>query len=126
MRRPLGGQNTGEDRFDLGARGLAVEHASPSSHLESMAEDSVDAIVITRLGERYTLATWPRLVAGAWRALRPGGVVLCEGIPDGGGSERLRWVVARQRFAIVQTAEVRGADGGTTEHLVVARKGQVE
>jgi len=105
-------------------RGLNVEQASLSSYLESQAEGSIDAVVITRLGDRYLLAAWPRLLAGAWRALRPGGVVLCEGIPNGAASARLRWLVARQRFAIVQAAEVRGADDGTTEHVVVARKGQ--
>jgi len=105
-------------------RGLAVEHASPAPYLESLAEGSLGAIVITRLGERYALAAWPRLVAAAWRALTSDGIVLCEGIRAGGPSARLRWLLARQRFAIVEAAEVRGADDGESEHVLVARKGQ--
>ena len=99
------------------ARGAAVELASLSTYLESLPAESVVGVVITRLAERHALAGRPRLVAAAWRALGPAGVLVCEGVDD---AARLRWLLARQRFAIVEVSE---AAEGAKETLIAARKG---
>lgn len=106
------------------SRGLAVEHAALQAHLESLAEGSLGGLIVTRLVDRHAPAAWPRLVAAAWRALRPGGVAVFEGLTDRKSAERLRWLLARQRFAIVESRSLAGADPADVEHVLVGRRGE--
>lgn len=106
------------------ARGAAVELAAPQAHLESLAAESLGGLIVTRLVDRHPPPAWPRLVAAAWRALRPGGVVLFEGLTDRKSAERLRWLLARQRFAVVESRAIGGADPADVEHVLVGRRGE--
>src|SRR5205823_1063874 len=65
------------------ARGAGVELASLRDHLESVREGSVGGLLLTAVADRHPRPIWPRLIAAAWRSLRPGGVALFEGIGDG-------------------------------------------
>ena len=103
------------------ARGATAELASLPAYLEGVPEASLGGLVITRLAERHPRLAWPRLVAAAWRSLRPGGVVLFEGLGDAGEAARLRWLAARQRFEIVDEHALASALGGP-EHALVARR----
>jgi hypothetical protein len=49
-------------------------------------------------------------------------VLIVEGIADGDAAERFRWLLARQRFAIVEATDVAAADARGREHVAVARK----
>jgi Methionine biosynthesis protein MetW len=103
------------------SRGLAVELASLGSHLESLPEASVGGLIFTRTVDRHPVVRWPRLVAGAWRALRPGGIAVFEGLVDDGAAARLRWLMARQRFAILDDRDVSGA-AGAREHVIAGER----
>lgn len=107
------------------ARGAAAEQAALGSYLESLPEASLGGLVITRLSERHALAVWPRMVGAAWRALRPGALVVTEGLAEG-AAPRLRWLLARQRFGVLEARQVPGAISGTTEEVIVGRKGEGE
>jgi SAM-dependent methyltransferase len=104
------------------ARDLSAEEAPLGSYLETRPEASLSGVVVLRLSERHPPVAWPRLVAASWRALRPGGVLIVEGIADGGAADRFRWLLARQRFAIVAATDVVAADERGREHVIVARK----
>ena len=106
------------------ARGFDAAVASLAGHLESLPEESIGALVVTRVSDRHPLAAWPRLVAGAWRALRPGGVAIFEGLGDGREAARFRWLLARQRFAIVDARSFPGIAPGVEEHVLVARRAE--
>ena len=105
------------------SRGFAAELASLQSHLEALPEGSLGGLVVTRVGDRHPTGLWPRLVAAAWRSLQPGGVVIFEGIPPGGTIVRLRWLLARQRFVILDDREVANACG-EAEHVLAAGRGE--
>lgn len=105
------------------ARGFTAELAPLGSHLESQAEGSLGGLIVTRIGDRHPQTVWPRLVAAAWRSLRPGGVAIFEGLTAGGSTLRLRWLLARQRFAIVEDREFSGACG-EPEHVVAGRRSE--
>jgi len=101
------------------ARGAGVELASLRAHLESLREGSVGGLLVTAVADRHPRPMWPRLVAAAWRSLRPGGLAMFEGLGDAGATARLRWLAARQRFAIV---EERGVPPAGSDHLLVVRR----
>ncbi len=100
------------------ARGFDVELAPLPSALES--QDSLSGLVVTRIADRHPEDGWPALVAGAWRSLRPGGVAVFEGIREGGA--RLAWLLARQRFSLLEGGEAAGAEPPGTERVLVARR----
>ena len=104
------------------SRGAAAELASLGPYLESVPQGSLGGLVVMRLTDRHPRPAWPRLIAAAWRSLRPGGVALFEGL-DAGEVARLRWLAARQRFAILDQCEVTPAALGGSEHVLVARRG---
>jgi methyltransferase family protein len=106
------------------ARGIAMEEALLGAYLESKPEASLAGVVVLRFSERHPRSAWPRLVAAAWRALRPAGVLIVEGIEDRGAADRLRWLLARQRFVIVDATDVAGADEGGRELVIVASKAE--
>ena len=87
-----------------------------------MPEASLGGLVVTRLSDRHPTVRWPRLVAAAWRSLRPGGVVVFEGLVGEGAATRLRWLLSRQRFAIVDDRDFVGA-AGERERVVVGARG---
>lgn len=90
---------------DCRTRGLEVRVAPLLPYLESLDEEALDGLLVTHVAGRFEVAAWSRLVAAAWRALRPGGVALFHGASGSLAAERLRWLVARQRFSVVETAE---------------------
>lgn len=106
------------------ARGATVELAGLQAHLESAAEESLGGLIVTRLVDRHAPPAWPRLVAAAWRALRPGGVAVFEGLTDRKSAERLRWLLARQRFALLESRVLGGADPADVERVLVGRRGE--
>jgi len=106
------------------SRGLTVELAALQPHLESLAEESLGVLIVTRVVDRHAPSAWPRLVAAAWRALHPGGVALFEGLTDRKSADRLRWLLARQRFAVVESRALGGADPADVEHVLVGRRGE--
>ena len=104
------------------SRGFAAKLCGLRSHIESVPEESLGGLIVTRVAERHPLQSWPRLVAAAWRSLRSGGKVLCEGLPDQASLARLRWLLARQRFAIVEARAF--SIGGGEEHVIVGQRGE--
>jgi hypothetical protein len=102
------------------ARGFDVELAPLRSALESLNENSLSGLVVTRVADRHPEDGWPGLVAGAWRALRPGGVAVFEGVRDGGA--RLAWLVARQRFRLLEGGEAAVPEPRDAERVLVARR----
>ena len=106
------------------SRGFAAEVALPRSYLEAVPEGSLGGLVVTRVVDRYPLFTWPRLVAAAWRSLRPGGVALFEGLAGGVAATRLRWLAGRQRFTIVDVGEFPGAAGVPRDCVLVCRRAE--
>jgi SAM-dependent methyltransferase len=105
------------------SRGLSVKLATLGSYLEALPETSLGGLVVTRLCDRLSIVRWPRLVAAAWRSLRPGGVVVFEGLVGEGAATRLRWLLSRQRFAIVEDRDFVGA-AGDRERVVVGERGE--
>lgn len=111
------------------ARGLDVRLAGLIAHLEALPEGAADGLAVSGITERFPVAVWPRVVAGAWRALEPGGVVVFDGAGGPASALRLRWLVARQRFFSIEVrtcpaspesrkrAQANGAD-----HIVIARR----
>jgi Methyltransferase domain len=106
------------------SRGFRAEVAALRSHLETVPEGSLGGLVITRVADRHPLAAWPRLVAAAWRSLRPGGVALFEGLDGEGAAARLRWLAGRQRFTVVEAREFPGAAHVARERVLVCRRGE--
>jgi len=106
------------------ARGFAVERAALPQALESLAEASLAGLVVPRLTDRHGESDWPALVAGTWRALRPGGVAVFEGIRD--GCDRLSWMLGRQRLAIVEARDFLAAVSPATERAIVVRRPEGE
>lgn len=102
------------------AGGHAVELADADAALRARAGRSLDAVVITGLCDRHALAAWPGLVAAAFACLRAGGHAVFDGLAGDREVERLRWLLARQRFAIVAVEPASGGDGA---RVVVARRG---
>jgi Methionine biosynthesis protein MetW len=102
------------------ARGFDVELAPLGSALGSLEEESLSGLVVTRVTDRHPEDDWPALVAGAWRSLRPGGVVVFEGIRD--GDARLAWLLARQRFILLGGREATGAEPPAAERVLVGRR----
>jgi O-antigen chain-terminating methyltransferase len=102
------------------ARGFDAELAPLRSALESLKEDSLSGLVVTLVTDRHPEDGWPALVAGAWRSLRPGGVAIFEGIRGGGA--RLAWLLARQRFSLLESGEAAGAEPPATARVIVARR----
>ena len=102
------------------ARGFDVELAPLGSGLGSLEEESLSGLVVTRVTDRHPEDHWPALVAGAWRSLRPGGVVIFEGIRD--GDARLAWLLARQRFILLGGREATGAEPPAAERVIVGRR----
>jgi hypothetical protein len=96
----------------------SARHASAG--VESLPEASLAGLVVPRRADRYGEADWPALVAGTWRALRPGGVAVFEGIRD--GCDRLSWLLGRQRFAIVEARDFPAAASPATERAIVVRR----
>jgi SAM-dependent methyltransferase len=102
------------------ARGENVRLGGLLAELTNLPEGAIDGLIVTRTAERFSTALWPRLVASAWRAIRPEGIVVFAGVGDSLSAARLRSLVARQRFSAI---EVRAAAGGTARgHLVIARR----
>ena len=108
------------------ARGYSAERASLASHLEAVHQGSLGGLVLTRFGDRHSRAQWPRLVAAAWRSLRPKGVAVLEGITSRTDETRLRWLLSRQRFAIVDARDVPGPSESEREYLIIAIRSQAE
>jgi hypothetical protein len=106
------------------SRGFAAEVALLRSYLEAVPEGSLGGLVVTRVVDRYPLITWPRLVAAAWRSLRPGGVALFEGLAGRGAAARLRWLAGRQRFTIVDACEFPGEGGFPRDCILVCRRAE--
>jgi O-antigen chain-terminating methyltransferase len=106
------------------ARGKGAQLVSLRSHLESVPEGSLGALVCTGFADRHPRAAWPRLIAAAWRSLRPGGVAVFEGLSEARDVARLRWLAARQRFAIVEQRELAPEVLGGAAHVLVARRSQ--
>jgi len=104
------------------ARGASVERASPARYLETVGETSLGGLVATRVGDRHPRSAWPRLIATAWRSLRPGAVAIFEGIGGGPEAARLRWLAARQRFDIVAAVAAAPNEAGGAEHVLVVRR----
>jgi predicted TPR repeat methyltransferase len=102
------------------ARGFDVELAPLGSALESLEEQSLSGLVVTRVADRHREDEWPALVAGAWRSLRPGGVVVFEGIRD--ADARLSWLLGRQRFILLGGPEAGGAAPSTADRVLVGRR----
>ncbi|MGH7859562.1 MAG: class I SAM-dependent methyltransferase, partial [Candidatus Binatia bacterium] len=84
------------------ARGLAAELAPVPGYLRTLPDAAIDGLVVTRLAERVPPARWPLLAAEAWRVLAPGGVVLLEGVHRARERGFLRWILARQRFEMLE------------------------
>jgi hypothetical protein len=101
------------------ARGFAVELAALRLALESLGEESLGGLVVTGVAERHREDGWLRLVACAWRSLRPGGVAIFEGVRDGRAA-RLSWLLARQRFTLLDAPEIAAA--APDERVLVARR----
>ena len=106
------------------SRGFAAEVAALRSYLEAVQEGSLGGLVVTRVVDRHPLVTWPRLVAAAWRSLRPGGVALFEGLAGDGAAPRLRWLAGRQRFTVVDAREFPGDGRAPRERVLVCRRGE--
>jgi hypothetical protein len=106
------------------ARGFAAERDALQQALEALPEASLAGLVVPRLADRHGEADWPALVAGAWRSLRPGGVVVFEGIRD--GHDRFCWLLGRQRFAILETRDFPAGASPATERAIVARRPEGE
>jgi SAM-dependent methyltransferase len=104
-------------------RGVPVERAELLPYLESLEEESLGALIVARVADRHGTSAWPRLIAGAWRALRPGGVAVFEGVTGAKAAEKLRWLLARQRFAVVESRAIAGGDSAGVEHVLVGRRG---
>jgi hypothetical protein len=106
------------------SRGFTAEVAALRSYLEAVPEGSLGGLVVTRVVDRHPLAVWPRLVAAAWRSLRPGGVALFEGLDDESAAARLRWLAGRQRFTVVEAREFPGGLHTAPERVLVCRRGE--
>ncbi len=106
------------------SRGFRAEVAPLRSYLETVPEGSLGGLVVTRVADRHPLAAWPRLVAAAWRSLRPGGVALFEGLDDDGAAARLRWLAGRQRFTVLEAREFPGGARAACERVFVCRRGE--
>jgi SAM-dependent methyltransferase len=104
------------------ARGYAVEFGALSLHLEAQREASLGGLIVTGVADRHARSAWPRLVAAAWRSLRPGGLAVFEGL-SGGDAARLRWLLARQRFAILDEREFPDASGESERVILGQRQG---
>jgi SAM-dependent methyltransferase len=104
------------------ARGDAAELAALRSYLETRPEASLGAVIVTRTADRHPRTAWPRLVAATWRSLRPGGVAVFEGLAPSDAA-RLRWLLARQRFALVDEREFLGL-GGEPERVIIGERGR--
>jgi O-antigen chain-terminating methyltransferase len=59
-------------------QGLAAERADLFEGLERAGEESLGGVISLHVIEHLPAATLPRLAALAWRALRPGGVLILE------------------------------------------------
>jgi Methionine biosynthesis protein MetW len=103
-------------------RGVSAELASVARYLESLPEGSLGGLVVTRVADRHPRSAWPRLVAAAWRSLRSGGAAVFEGVGAAAEAARLRWLAARQRFAIVGDVAVAPGDAGGADHVLVVRR----
>jgi SAM-dependent methyltransferase len=106
------------------SRGFAAEVAELRPYLETVPEASVGGLVITRVVDRHPLTTWPRLVAATWRSLRPGGVALFEGLSNERAASRMRWLVARQRFTILDAREFPGKGDAPPDRVLVCRRAE--
>jgi hypothetical protein len=106
------------------SRGYTVEQASLGPYLESVPEGSLSGLAVTGIADRHPRAGWARLVAASWRVLRPGGVAAFEGVGDRDGEARMRWLLSRQRFAIVEVCEFAAHAREGREQVVVARRGE--
>jgi methyltransferase family protein len=106
------------------SRGFSAEVAALRSYLETIPEGSLGGLVVTRVADRHPVAAWPRLVAAAWRSLRPGGVALFEGLDHEGAAARLRWLAGRQRFTIVDDREFPSGGHAAYERVLVCRRGE--
>jgi hypothetical protein len=106
------------------SRGFRAEVAALRPHLETVPEGSLGGLVITRVADRHPLTAWPRLVAAAWRSLRPGGVALFEGLDGEGAATRLRWLAGRQRFTVVEVREFTDGADAARECVLVCRRGE--
>jgi len=101
------------------ARRVSAQLGAVPESLGAIAGESLDGVIVSRLGDRVAPARWPWVVAAAWRALRPGGAILLEGAREARPRDFLRWLLARQRFHDV---EVRASGEG--DHVLFARRGE--